>query len=140
METPSLGHSISLTDEGGAPDMKAAAKAYLGLLRKGDGPDDWEKTACRRDPDGRYVTPFRAALSKIRNQKLRRFLHDLIGNVLLRPSDVTTVHGIPDWAEAWVIEGALEILYREYQAAPTPKRSWIDKSDSQRSAEEVAAA
>ena len=137
METPSLGHSVSLTDEGGAPDMKGAAKAYLGLLRRGDGPDDWEKTACRRDADGRYVTPMRAALSKVRNQKLRRFLHDLIPNTL-RPSDITTVHGVPDWAEAWAIEGALEILYREYQAAPLPRRSWVDLSTSQQAAEDAA--
>jgi hypothetical protein len=137
METPSLGHSISLTDEGGAPDMKGAAKAYLGLLRRGDGPDDWEKTACRRDADGRYVTPLRAALSKVRNQKLRRFLHDLIGNAL-RPSDITNVHGVPDWAEAWVIQGALEILYREYQAAPLPQRSWVELSASQQNAETAA--
>lgn len=118
--------------------MKGAAKAYLGLLRKGDGPDDWEKTACRRDPDGRYVTPLRCALSKVRNQQLRRFLHDLIPNAMLRPSDVATVHGIPAWAEAWAIQGALEILYREYQAAPLPQRSWVDMSTSQQHAEAIA--
>ena len=172
METPTLGHSVSLTDEGGAPDMKGAAKAYLGLtgrkqldqrVTKASGrpafgmppvprvgaetkqaplrgtlePDDWERVACRRDDDGRYVTPMRAALSKIRNQKLRRFLHDLIPNTL-RPSDITTVHGVPEWAEGWAIEGALEILYREYQAAPTPRRSWVDLSASQQNAETAA--
>lgn len=139
LETPSLGHSISLTDEGGSPDMKAVAKAYLGLLRRGDGRDDWEQTACRLDRDGFYVTPLRAAMTRVRSLAMRRFLHDLIPNAMLRPSDVAQLHGSPSWAEAWVMHGALEILYREFRAAPLPQRSWVDLSDSQRAAEEVAA-
>lgn len=140
LETPTLGHAVSLTDAGGAPDMKGAAKAYLGLVRKGDGPDDWQRTAQRRDEDGRYITPLRAALYRIRNPELRRFLHHLIPNAVLRPSDIATVHGIPTWAEAWVMQGALEILYREFQSAPIPQRSWVDMSESQQRAEDVAQA
>lgn len=138
LECPTLGHSVTLTDEGGGPDMKAAAKAYLGLLRRGENPDDWEKTARKTDADGFYVTPLRAALSRIRNLAMRRFLHDLIPNAMLRPSDIAQLHGTPGWAEAWVMQGALEALYREYHAAPVPQRSWVDLSDSQRTAEAVA--
>lgn len=138
LETPTLGHSVSLTDEGGNPTIKAMAAAYLGLLRKGDNRDDWEKTASRTDADGFYVTPLRAAICRIRNIAMRRFLHDLIPNAQMRPSDVAAVHGVQGWAEAWVMQGALEAVWREYRAAPMPATSWIDRSESQRTAERVA--
>ena len=135
LETPSLGHSVSLTDEGGSPDMKAAAKAYLGLLRRGEERDDWERTATRLDKDGFYITPLRAAMTRIRTLAMRRFLHDLVPNAMLRPSDIAELHGSPGWAEAWVMQGALEALYREFHAAPVPQRSWVDLSTSQQNAE-----
>lgn len=138
LETPSLGHAVGLTDEGGSPDMKASAKMYLGLLRRGEGRDDWERTACRLDKDGFYATPLRAAMTRVRSLAMRRFLHDLIPNAMQRPSDIASLHGTPGWAEAWVMAGALEILYREYRARPLPQRSWVDLSESQQAAEAVA--
>ena len=134
LETPTLEHAVSHTDPGGTPDMKAAAKAFLGLLRKDTERDDWERTATRLDKDGYYVTPLRAAMTRIRSLAMRRFLHDLIPNAMQRPSDIAELHGTPGWAEAWVIEGALSALYREYHAAPIPQRSWVDQSDAQRNA------
>lgn len=134
LETPTLGHAVSLTDAGGVPAMKAAAQAYLGLLRRGEQRDDWERNACALDEDGFYRTPLRAAMSRVRSLPMRRFLHDLVPNALLRPSDIAELHGTPGWAEAWVMQGALEILYREFLARPVPQRSWIEQSDSQRNA------
>jgi hypothetical protein len=138
LETPTLGHSLGSTDAGGVPTLKAAAAGYLGLLRQGDGRDQWERTARKVDEDGFYRTPLRAAMSRINNLAMRRFLHDLVPNAMLRPSDIAELHGTPRWAEAWVMQGALEILYREYQAAPVPQRSWVDKSAAQQSAEGAA--
>jgi hypothetical protein len=165
LETPTLGHSVSLTDAGGVPSLKAAAAAYLKLRVRSCWPiganptlaqramheacgrggcklgeDDWEKVACRRDADGFYVTPLRAAMTRIRSLAMRRFLHDLVPNAMLRPSDVAQLHGTPGWAEAWVMAGALETLYREYEAAPRPRRSWVDRSTSQQNAEMEAVA
>lgn len=134
IETPTLGHAVSVMDAGGAPDMKVAAKAYLNMLRKGDGPDDWMQAACVRDEDGFYRTPLRAALAKVENPWVRRFLHDLIPNAQFRPSDIAALHGIPAWTEHWVMFECLVILEREWMAAPPPKSSWVDLSDSQRNA------
>lgn len=163
LETPTLGHSVSLSDAGGVPALKAAAAAYIRLhnrrcwpldaevtLAMRDahaacgrggcvlGQDDWERTACRRDQDGFYVTPLRAAMTRIRPLEKRRFLHDLVSNARLRPSDIAELHGVPGWAEAPVIQNALETLHRECQAAPTPRRSYIDLSASQQNAEAAA--
>ena len=137
LETPTLDHQRQL-DAGGAPTMQSRAAGYLALLRRGEGRDDWERTACALDLDGFYRTPLRAAMSRVRNLAMRRFLHDLVPNAMLRPSDIAQLHGSPGWAEAWVMQGALEILYREFHAAPVPRRSWVDLSDSQRAAEAVA--
>lgn len=163
LETPTLSHSVSQTDAGGVPSMNAAAAAYLRLgvkrcwpdnaepslatrtmheaCSRGGcqlGQDEWEKTARKLDEDGFYRTPLRAAMSRIRNPAMRRFLHDLVPNAMLRPSDVAQLHGTPGWAEAWVMQGALEALYREFHAAPVPQVSWVDRSAAQQNAEAAA--
>jgi hypothetical protein len=134
LETPNLDHSVALVDPGGSPDMKAAARAYLNLSFRGEGADDWRRVACRLDRDGFYRTPLRCALANIRNDWIRRFLHDLLPNAVLSPSYVAELHGVPRAVETWVMQGCLELLYREYVNRPRVERSWVDLSDSQRSA------
>lgn len=135
LETPELGHSASLTDDGGSPDMKAAAKAYLALTTRvqvDDRPDSWRAIACRLDKDGFYVTPLRCALEGLPAER-RALLRDALANELFA-LDMATIHGIPTWAAGDVLFRSLRLLWDRYLDRPLPRRSWIELSDSQRAA------
>lgn len=128
LETPSLDHAVSRLDEGGAPQMKGAVARYLHLTGK-----DTSDPAFDVDEDGRYRTPLRAAMRRIRDPWLRLFLRDIVPEQL-NPSLICARYDIPKPVESWVMHAALTMLWREYRAAPLPQRSWVDQSDSQRNA------
>ena len=67
--------------------------------------DDWSHVARMTDEDGRYRTPLRAAISRIRDPWLRLFIRDLIAEEL-RPSDIAMLYGIPKSVEGWVMQGS----------------------------------
>lgn len=155
-ETPVLEHSVSLTDDGGAPQMKRGVQGYLGFLPsntcvqghkfcdrhapRDEEPDNWRRLACAR-VDGRYRTPVRCAIESINPPERRLFLRDVLANALF-PSDVARAHGIPDWAAGDVLYRSLVLLRERYDSLihQVPERGWISgRSDAQRAAEgEVA--
>lgn len=100
--------------------------------------DDWYQVAHRRDQDGTLLTPMRAALSRIRDPWLRRFLRDLLPEEL-EPSAVAAFHGIPMAAQAWFIDAAVDRLRREHERLVSEERygrrvGWVSQSESQRNA------
>jgi hypothetical protein len=159
-EIPALQHSMSLTDDGGAPAMSGPARSYLGLAGRkcrgrqspdkatrtmhaecADGcllePDNFRSAAFRVDEDGRYRTPTLAAIESIPDGTRRMFVRWLLTNTF-RPTDVSRAFGIPDWCAADVMHRSLTELRRNYRAAPLT-RNWISgRSDAQRAAEEAA--
>jgi hypothetical protein len=84
-----------------------------------------------------YRTPLRRALEAITDPDRRRFLRDLVPEVL-RPSDIATLHGIPDWCQGDVMYRSLAMLWDRYRDQPEPRPTYLDKSDSQRTAEVAA--
>jgi hypothetical protein len=144
-ETPELGHAVALTDEGGAPEMKPAAAAYLGLLAKrrlteDTRPDNWRALAGRRDADGRYLTPLRYSIELCPDPDERSFLRSLVPELYF-PSEIAEIHGVPKWAAKYVMYAALDRLRRTYdqlmrdQAKGTAAHvGWVSMSESQRAA------
>jgi hypothetical protein len=102
-------------------------------------PNDWRAVACRRDADGYLATPMRCAIARIADPERRQLLGGLAVN-LLTPLDVTRAQGIPDFCAGDVMWRSLTMLWSVYEEVPIPRRSigWVDKSDSQRAAEEAA--
>ena len=145
METPNLAHSVSRLADDGAPEMSGPVRAYLALSGKlgRDGmpidqrPDDWLDRASHKDEDGFYLTPLRRAIETINDPKRRLFLRDLVPEVLM-PSDIATLHGIPEWCQSDVTRKSLEMLWAAYLDRPLPEPGWLSRSDSQRNAEAVA--
>lgn len=148
-ETPELQHAVSLTDEGGSPEMKPAAASYLGLqarkqLTDQDNlPDNWRALAGRK-AEGKYLTPLRFAIELCPDPGERSFLRSLVPE-LYYPSEIAEIHGIPKWAAGYVMQGALVRLRERYErlvansekgtAAYVPPRvGWVSMSDSQRAA------
>jgi hypothetical protein len=132
-ETPPLDHLARQTDDGGSPDMRTAVKRYLRLIHNDDGADDWRRAACRVDHDGRYVTPLRCAIESIHDPQRRRFLRDLVPE-LYRPSDIATLHGIPEWCAGDVMYRSLAMLHARYQIHRPASVGWVSMSESQRAA------
>lgn len=135
LEAPNRLHDRDIADDG-APDHTGEAKAYIGLSQQRE-PNDWPAVARRLDPDGFYQTPMRAAISRVGDPDRRRLLGGLACN-MFTPLDVTRAEGIPDWCAGDVMYRALSLLWSVYTDRPIPQRSWVDKSDSQRAAEEAA--
>ncbi len=140
LEAPPALHTHHL-EEDGDPAMNGEARTYIGFSQGVIGgewfavtalPNDWRRVACRTDGDGYYVTPMRAAIAKVNEPGERKLLADLATNVLY-PLDVTRANGIPDWSRQYVVDGALERLWRAWRDAPLPVRTRI--SDAQADAE-----
>jgi hypothetical protein len=153
-ETLNLEHAIREVADDGDPQMRYPVRAYLALdppkLCNADRcvrphhpaeetyrPDLWVRVASRTDADGMYRTPLRRALEAISDPDRRRFLRDLVPEVL-RPSDVATLHGIPDWCQGDVMYRSLAMLWDRYRDQPEPRPTYLDKSESQRTAEVAA--
>lgn len=153
LETPGLEHAVALTDEGGAPEMKPAVAAYLGLQAKrlmadDRQPDDWKRLAGKKDKDGKYVTPLRYAIELAPDPDERSFLRSLVPE-LYYPSEIALIHGIPKWAAGYVMYATLDRLrarydqlMRDQEKGTAANVGWVSMSESQRSAvvagEEVA--
>lgn len=136
-ETPNLDHSGSHLDDDGAPTMAVAARAYLALTgRTNERGDDWAWIASRLDEDGWYRTPLRRAIESLPTER-RLFLRDLVPE-MFTPSDVAVLHGIPAWCAADVMYQSLVMLWDRFTERPLPTVSWLDRSESQRSAEQIA--
>lgn len=147
-ETPELQHAVSLTDEGGAPVMKPAAAAYLGLLARrrlteDERPDNARALASRRDQDGRYVTPLRYAIELAPDRDERSFLRALVPELYF-PSEIATLYGIPKWAARYVMYACLlrlreryDQLMRQAEKGTAANVGWVSMSDSQRAAIEA---
>jgi hypothetical protein len=84
-----------------------------------------------------YRTPLRRAIEAISDPERRRFLRDLVPEAL-RPSDIATHHGIPDWCQGDVMYRSLVMLWDRYREQPEPRPTYLDKSDSQKAAEVAA--
>lgn len=136
LEAPARLHDRDVADDG-APDHTGEAKSWLGMTQQRE-PNDWRAVACRRDVDGYLSTPMRCAIERMPAAR-RTLLRDLACNVLT-PLDVTRAHGIPDDFAGDVMYRSLTMLWEQYGEIPTPRRepSWVDKSDSQRAAEQAA--
>ena len=136
-ETPNLDHSGSHIDDDGAPTMAIAARAYLALTgQMDDRGDDWGWIASRLDKDGFYRTPLRRAIETLPTDR-RLFLRDLVPEVLM-PSDIATLHGIPAWCASDVMYRSLAMLWDRFLDRPLPKPGYLERSESQRSAEDAA--
>lgn len=129
LEAPNRLHDRDIADDG-APDHTGEAKGYIGFAQKTE-PNDWRAVACRVDEDGFYLTPMRAAISRIHDRDVRILLGGLAVN-LFTPLDVTRAQSIPDWCASVVMRDALEQLWRAYADRPIPRRS---KSEAQLDAE-----
>lgn len=147
-ETPEIQHAVSLTDEGGAPEMKPAAAAYLGLLARNrlseldKAPDNWKARAGRKDRDGKYVTPLRYAIELAPDADERSFLRSLVPELYF-PSEIATIHGIPAWAAKFVMYATLsrlreryDTLMRNQEKGTAANVGWVSMSASQRAAVE----
>lgn len=140
LELPLTLHHLSVTDEGGNPAMTGEAKAFLGFAQSK--PQDWLAVASRQDDDGYYVTPFCAALASLRRKHpvAGAFIHAVVANELDPASVAGTRFGLPDDVAWFVLRGALPDLYARW--TPRKRRTnaptWVDKSDSQRAAEDAA--
>ena len=148
-ETPSLEYAIREVADDGDPQMRHPVRAYLAMDppserlshddqdRAWSQPDVWVRVASRTDADGMYRTPLRRALEAITDPDRRRFLRDLVPEVL-RPSDIATLHGIPEWCQGDVMYRSLAMLWDRYRDQPEPRPTYLDKSESQRTAEVAA--
>lgn len=150
LEAPNRLHDRDIADDG-APDQTPEAARYFATDRPRGSSEPWdtprnpswdrgdpEWTSSRRlDPDGFYATPMRRAISCVAGEERRKLLNGLACNVLT-PTAVTDSMGIPSWCAGDVMYRALNLLWSVYTDRPIPQRSWVDKSDSQRAAEEAA--
>lgn len=143
-ETPLLNHAARLTDAGGAPDMRAAAKAYLALSGRDNGrQDDWRAIACRIDEStGKYLTPVRCALYQLSDPRRRHLVRDALAHEFVDMGQLGQLHGIPEWALPDVLHRSLSMI-RVFEQRPY-QPGWVSMSDAQRNAtvagEEVSAA
>lgn len=148
-ETPEMQHAVSLTDEGGSPEMKPAAASYLGLLAKhqltkvDNQPDNWLALAGRKS-EGKYLTPLRYAIALCPDPDERSFLRSLVPELYF-PSEIAEIHGIPKWAAGMVMYAALtrlreryDRLMRDQEKGTAAHVGWVSKSDAQRAAETAA--
>ena len=133
LESPARLHDRDIADDG-APDHTPEAKAYIGLSQQ-DEPNDWAKLARRTDNDGFYITPARAAISRIRKPLYRHIAGSLACNLFL-PLDVMHLHGIREDDAVREMVRILELVWREYSDRPIPRRS--RRSDAQLDAEAAA--
>jgi hypothetical protein len=133
LEAPVRLHARGL-EEDGDPTMNGEARAYLGFSQGELGGDwlgataranDWVRVAHRCDPDGRYITPMRAAIARVGDYNERAMLMALATNVLLS-LDVTRSHDIPDWCRHDVVNASLERLWWSWRDAPLPSSRWRD--------------
>jgi hypothetical protein len=148
-ETPNLEHAIRAVGDDGDPQMRHPVRAYLAMDppserlshadqdRAWSQPDVWVRVASRTDADGMYRTPLRRAIEAISDPERRGFLRDLVPEAL-RPSDIATLHGIPDWCQGDVMYRSLAMLWDRYRDQPEPRPTYLDKSDSQKTAEVAA--
>lgn len=153
-ELPILRHSMTLTDEGGAPEMTGPAKSWLGL----SGRPDWCKnpatraerrihaecaSGCLIEPDrprraayrvseGIYVTPTIRAIEEISDPTYRLYIKWTVSNALV-PSDIARLFDIPPWCEDLVLAHGLEWVKANYRTAPAPDTR--GRSDAQLDAE-----
>jgi hypothetical protein len=128
LEAPARLHAHALEADGD-PVMNGEARAYIGFSQGVIGgawfaadaqANDWVRVASRCDPDGRYVTPMRAAIARVGDPAERSLLGELACNVLF-PLDVTRAHRIPDWCRNDVVNAVLERLWRNWRDAPLPR-------------------
>lgn len=129
LEAPARLHDRDVADDG-APDHTGEAKGYLGMNDRHQ-PTDWASVARRLDADGFYITPMRAAISRVGDPERRRLLGGLACN-LFTPLDVTRAQDIPDWCAGDVMYRALELLWACYADRPIPRRG---RSEAQLDAE-----
>lgn len=136
LETPPLDHSTSDVDPMGDPEMRQAAKGWLGMTQ--EGAQDWRLVACRRDPDGSYLTPMRCAIETMRTSSPDRaaLLTGLVVHVF-HFRDVTRAMGIPDWCAQAVVYDSLRVLWDRYAEMPVARPR--DRSDAQLDAEAAVA-
>jgi hypothetical protein len=130
-EVPTRLHDRDIADDG-APDFTPETKRYLGMSG-GDGPDDWQRIACRTDPDGYRTMPLHCVVAGFPDAQ-RRFLRDLLTN-LYTPDAIAELHGIPRAFHESVARDLLATCWERYSATPMPRRS---KSDAQLDAEAAA--
>lgn len=135
-ETPNLAHSGSHLDDDGAPTMAAQARRYLGMMTKDGRADNWLAIASKTDADGYYLTPLRRAIETLPTER-RLFLRDLVPELFF-PSEIALLHGIPEWCRTDVTYQSLVLLWARYIDRPLPQPGWLQRSESQRSAEQVA--
>lgn len=140
LDAPTKLHTGSQLEEDGDPAMTGEAKGFLGLAYPSKGqdqtkPTDWREVACRKDEDGFYVTPMRAAISKVKDPWRRRFIAEL-ATELFDPQSVAEANGIPAWCADDVINASLEMLWQTWRADPLPRRS--RPSEAQSNAEAAA--
>lgn len=133
METPNLEHSVGQTDEGGSPDMRSAAKAYLALSGSRKGADNWRDLSCRVDQEGKYLTPLRCALYSITNPELRVLARDAIAGYF-DASQLATLHGIPEYALNPALFHALATLDANYCEQRPYRPGWVSQSEANRNA------
>ena len=136
LEAPAKLHSGATLEEDGDPAMTGEAKAYIGFHDHNE-PNDWRRIARRLDEDGCYVTPMRAAIEEIPGLQRRAFLRALLVQVF-HAKDVTRDFDIPDWASGDVTFMSLAQLWDVWRDKPLPRPSWVDLSDSQRNALDIA--
>lgn len=140
LETPPLDHSTSDVDPMGDPEMRQAAKGWLGMTQ--EGAQDWRLVACRRDPDGSYLTPMRCAIETMAsssNSRARRdalVLSGIVSHVMYW-KDWTRTLGIDDDDAEDRITGALRRLWDRYAEYPVARPR--DRSEAQLDAEAIVA-
>lgn len=136
-ETPNLEHAVGQHASDGAPLMRYAARAFLGLMdpRNVDEErraDDWLRLASRTDPDGRYRTPLRRAIATLPPE--RRYLARALVSEQLMPGDVALVAGIPEWCAGDVLYRTMSMLWERYLDRPLISPGWLERSDASRNA------
>jgi len=115
--------------------MASAVRRYLGLAgREDQRQDDWIALASRLDGDGFFLTPLRRAI-ELQARDRRLFLRNLVPELYF-PTDVAALHGIPDWGMSDVIHQSLAMLWWAYLERPIPSPGYLERSDSQRAAED----
>ena len=132
LEAPGRLHDRDIADDG-APDHTSEAKSYIGFAQRTE-PNDWKAVACRTDDDGYFLTPMRAAISRVGDPDRRAFLGALACN-LLTPLDVTRAFAIPDWVAVDVMGRSLDMIWSLYSERVIPRQG---KSSAQLDAEAAA--
>lgn len=136
LEPPAKLHHVAVMDAHGDPAMTGEAVAWLGFGQ--DGEQDWMALACRRDDDGYYLTPFRAALAKFvaAYPTVGPFVRAVIANEHDQDA-VIAAHGHGREVGRFILAGALPRLWDLWAPAPARRSrvTWVDKSEAQQRAE-----